>query len=69
MHEKMNSEKPYATFFIGDVNGHTQEGYPEGDTNLEGTKLDEIFSKLCRSQIINEPTHFFRNDSDHLVLK
>ena len=29
MHEKINSEKPYATFFAG-VNGHTQEWYPGG---------------------------------------
>ena len=59
MHEKINNEKPYATFFAGDVNGHTQEWYPEGDTNAEGIKLDELFSKLSLSQIINEPTHFF----------
>ena len=62
MHGKISSEKPFATFFTGDVNGHTQEWYPEGDTNAEGIKLDELFSNLNLSQIINEPTHFFRND-------
>ena len=61
-YEKICSESPYATFFTGDSNGHTQEWYPEGDTNAEGIKLDELFSKLSLSQIIDEPTHFFRDD-------
>ena len=58
----INKEKPYAMFFTGDVNGHTQAWYPEGDTNAEGVKLDELFSDLNLTQIINEPTHFFRDD-------
>ena len=62
MYEKICSENPYATFVTGDSNGHTQEWYPEGDTNAEGIKLDELFSKLGLSQIIDEPTHFFRDD-------
>ena len=62
MYEQMSSEKPYATFFTGDINGHTQEWYPEGDTNAEGIKLDELFTKISLSQIIDEPTHFFRDD-------
>ena len=62
MHGKMMSENPYATFFAGDVNGHTQVWYPEGNTNAEGTKLDELFTNLNLTQIINEPTHFFRDD-------
>ena len=55
-------EKPYASFFAGDVNGHTQAWYPEGDTNAEGSALDELFNSLNLSQIISEPTHFFRTD-------
>ena len=55
-------EKPYAKFFTGDVNGHTQAWYPEGDTNAEGVKLDELFSDLNLNQIIDEPTHYFRDD-------
>ena len=60
--EQIRKEKPHAVFFTGDVNGHTQEWYPEGDTNAEGTKLEELFTNLNLSQIINEPTHFFRDD-------
>ena len=58
----INQENPYAMFFTGDVNGHTQAWYPEGDTNAEGVKLDDLFSNLNLNQIINEPTHFFRDD-------
>ena len=53
---------PFAIFYTGDVNGHTQSWFPEGNTNLEGTKLDECFSNLNLYQMINEPTHFFRDD-------
>ena len=49
-------------FFTGDFNAHAQTWYPNGDTNAEGTLLDELFTKLNLSQLISEPTHFFRND-------
>ena len=62
LHEHISKENPYATFFTGDVNGHTQAWYPDGDTNAEGNKLDELFTSLNLTQIINEPTHFFRDD-------
>ena len=62
LHKSLQAEKPYATFFAGDINGHTQAWYPEGDTNAEGAKLDELFSSLNLHQIIDEPTHFFRDD-------
>ena len=62
LYSKIYQEKPYASFFTGDVNGHTQAWYPDGDTNPEGSALDELFSSLNLSQIINEPTHFFRDD-------
>ena len=62
LHTKIQEENPYAMFFTGDVNGHTQAWYPEGDTNAEGAKLDELFSSLNLHQLISEPTHFFRDD-------
>ena len=36
--------------------------YPDGDTNAEGVLLDKLFSDLDLSQLISEPTHFFRDD-------
>ena len=62
LYESIKKEKPYAMFWTGDANGHTQAWYPEGDTNIVGTKLDEMFSNLDLHQIVNEPTHFFRDD-------
>ena len=51
-------------FFTGDINGHTQAWYADGDTNAEGTKLNDMFTNLGLSQLITEPTHFFRDDCD-----
>ena len=62
LHKAIKNENPYASFFTGDVNAHTQAWYPEGDTNAEGTKIDELFCDLNLHQIIDEPTHFFRDD-------
>ena len=62
LQKSIQSEKPYASFYAGDVNAHTQVWYPDGDTNAEGVKLDELFSSLNLTQLINEPTHFFRDD-------
>ena len=62
LQKSLQSEKPYATIYAGDVNAHTQVWYPDGDTNAEGVKLDELFSSLNLNQLINEPTHFFRDD-------
>ena len=62
LYQKIEYEKPYATFFTGDFNGHSQSWYPEGDTNAEGDLLDNLFSDLNLTQMISEPTHFFRDD-------
>ena len=50
------------THFTGDTDAHTQAWYPEGNTNSEGAKFDELFSTLNSNQIINESTHFSRDD-------
>ena len=64
LHKTIKRENPYAAFFTGDINGHTQAWYPEGDTTAEGAKVDELFSDLNLHQLISEPTHFFRDDCD-----
>ena len=61
LHLKIRNEKPYAMFFTGDFNGHSQSWYPEGDTNPEGVLLDNLFSDLNLNQMISEPTHFMRD--------
>ena len=59
---KIKNENPYAMFLTGDFNGHTQAWYPDGDTNAEGIILDNFFTELNLTQLISEPTHFFRDD-------
>ena len=62
LNNKINSLHPFAVFYAGDVNGHTQSWFPEGNSSAEGVKLDDLFSTLSLHQMINEPTHFFRDD-------
>ena len=62
LHERIKLENPYSCFFTGDFNGHTQTWYPDGDTNPEGTMLDELFNSLNLKQLISEPTHYFRDN-------
>ena len=45
-------------YFMGDFNCHLQHWWPAGDTNAEGTKLDELMSSLGLTQLISEPTNF-----------
>ena len=56
----IKKEKHYALFVAGDFNSQSQSWYPDRASTPEGVSLDELFSKL--TQIISEPTHFFRED-------
>ena len=58
LYSNIKAETPFAIFFTGDFNAHSQLWWPDGDTNPEGTKIEELFSKLGLSQLISEPTNF-----------
>ena len=58
LHTKIQAENPFATFFTGDFNGHSQFWWPDGDTTPEGKEIEELFSSLYLSQVISEPTNF-----------
>ena len=58
LYSKIKSENPFATFFTGDFNAQSQLWWSEGDTTPEGTKIDELVTKLGLSQLISEPTNF-----------
>ena len=64
LHRNIMNENPYVTFFTGDLNGHSQAWYADGDTNAEGTALNDLFSNLDLHQLIDEPTHFFNDHSN-----
>ena len=58
MYSKIEAENPYATFFAGDFNGHSQLWWPDGDTNAEGRVIEDLLTSLNLTQIISEPTNF-----------
>ena len=45
-------------FFTGDTNAHSQNWWPEGNTNHEGIAIENLSSALDLNQIIREPTNF-----------
>ena len=58
LHSQISSENPYAMFFAGDFNAHSKLWWSGGDTTPEGQELEDLFTSLNLSQIINEPTNF-----------
>ena len=58
LHESIEAENPYASFFTGDFNGHSQFWWGDGDTTPEGKAIEELLSSLNLSQMISEPTNF-----------
>ena len=61
LYTKINNENPYASFFTGDFNGHSQFWWPDGDTTAEGREIENLISSLGLSQLISEPTNFDPN--------
>ena len=58
LYTKISTEKPFAMFFTGDFNAHSELWWPGGDTNLEGRDIEDLFTSLNLTQIISEPTNF-----------
>ena len=63
----MKSENPFAMFFTGDFNGHSQLWWSEGDTTPEGARIEELTSFLGLSQMISEATNFEANESPSCI--
>ena len=42
LYSKIKNENPYASFFTGDFNGHSQLWWPDGDTTAEVGKLKNL---------------------------
>ena len=67
LHSKIQGENPFATFFIGDFNAHSQSWWPDGDTTPEGIEIENLFTSLGLSQIISEPTNFEPNKNPSCI--
>ena len=64
---KVKAENPFATFFTGDYNAHSQFWWPDGDTTLEGMEIDNLLTSLGLSQISSEPTNFEPNKNPSCI--
>ena len=67
LYSKIKNENPYASFFTGDFNGHSQFWWPEGDTTSEGREMENLISSLGLSQLITEPTNFEPNKNPSCI--
>ena len=64
---KSKNENPYASFFTGDFNGHSQFWWPGGDTTAEGRKIENLICSLNLYQLISEPTNFEPNKNPSCI--
>ena len=67
LHSKIQGENPFAMFFTGDFNAHSQFWWPDGDSNPEGMEFENLFTSLGLSQIISEPTNFEPNKNPSCI--
>ena len=67
LYSKFKNENPYASFFTGDFNGHSQLWWPDGDTAVEGREIENLISSLNLSQLISEPTNFEPNKNPSCI--
>ena len=67
LYANIKKENPYATFFTGDFNGHSEFWWKDGDTNAEGKEIEELTSLLGLKQFINEPTNFEPNKNSTCI--
>ena len=67
LHTKIKAENPFATFFTGDFNAHSQFWWTDGDTTPEGTEIENLLTSLGLSQVISEPTNFEPNKNPSCI--
>ena len=57
---------PNIAFFTGDLNGHSEDSWPEGDATRVGREIENLLTFLGLSQI-SEPTNFEPNKSPSCI--
>ena len=67
IYSKIKNENPYASFFTGDFNGHSQLWWHDGDTTVEGREIENLISSLNNSRLISEPTNFEPNNNPSCI--
>ena len=46
LYSKIKNEDPYASFFTGDCNGHSQFWWSDGDTTSEGMVIEDLQARI-----------------------
>ena len=67
LYNNIKNKNPFAIFFTGDFNGHSQLWWPDGDTTAEGREIENLISSLGLSQLISEPTNFDPNKNPSCI--
>ena len=67
LHSKIQCDNPFATFYTGDFNAQSQLWWPDGDSNPEDMKIENLFISLGLFQIISEPTNFEPNQNPSCI--
>ena len=67
LHTNIQAENPFATFFTGDFNAHSQFWWTDGDTTPEGTEIENLLTSLGLAQVISEPTNFEPNKNPSCI--
>ena len=61
LHSTIKDQDPYAMFFTGVFNGHSQLLRQGGGSTAEGNSIEDLATLLGLAQLINEPTNFETN--------
>ena len=61
LYAALKSENPYSIFISGDLNGHSELWWREGNTTAEGREIELLTSQLGLTQLIQGPINFEPN--------
>ena len=63
----MQKDSPFAVFFAGNFNGHSQRWWNDGDTTADVREIEQLTSLMGLSQLLNEPTNFEPNKNPSCI--
>ena len=67
LYENMKKDNPFAVFFAGDFNGHSQLWWRDGDTTAERTAIEQLSSLMGLNQLLKEPINFEPNKNPSCI--
>ena len=66
LYENMKKDNPFAVFFAGDFNGHSQLWWSDGDTTAEGTATEQLTSLMGLINYLKNPLILNRIKTHHV---